>query len=86
MLVKRETATFRGPAVRAGYVYDDVTLDVVSFWCENETGLKMTMTTPDRTKIDFVRDGRISEPVKTRVKVDSKGDLLATLETGYTWR
>ena len=47
MIVRVETDTFRDHTVRAGYEYDDQTNEITGYWCENDTGLPLTMKLPD---------------------------------------
>lgn len=47
MIVQVETTTFKNRQVRAGYLFDDVTLEIRGFWAENDTKSPLTMKTAD---------------------------------------
>ena len=93
MIVRVETTTFREHSVRAGYEYDDQTLEVTGYWCQNDTGLPLTMKLPD------AKDSKTMEAVKfdSGEKVEAgKQEVLSekdgakvppfSLEMSYAWR
>ena len=93
MIVRVTKATFRGYSVRAGYEYDDETNEITGYWCENDTGLPMTM------KVTDARDSKRVETVKfdpgekvelgTREVITEKDGVRSlpfTMEASYAWR
>ena len=93
MIVRVETTTFRNHSVRAGYEYDDVTNEITGYWCENDTGLPMTMKLPDAkgsSKFDPIlfRSGETVEVGKQDVLTEKDGEksFPFSLEMSYAWR
>ena len=93
MIVRVETTTFREHSVRAGYEYDDETNEITGYWCENDTGLPMTMKVHDATdskKVDEFefKSGEKIEAGKQEVLSDKGGAKVPpfTMEMAYAWR
>ena len=93
MIVRVETATFRDHTVRAGYEYDDQTDEVTGYWCENDTGLPLTMKvtdSKDSKKVDTFefKSGEKVEAGKLEVLEDKDGvkSLPVEMSMSYAWR
>ena len=93
MIVRVTKATFRDHSVRAGYEYDDETNEITGYWCENDTGLPMTMRihdSADSKQIDTLefKSGEKVEVGKQEELEEKDGTKVPpfTMEMAYAWR
>lgn len=93
MIVRVLKATFRDHSVRAGYEYDDETNEITGYWCQNATGLPMTMKvadTGDSKRVETVKfDPGEKVEIGTREVITEKDGVKSlpfSMEASYAWR